>query len=577
VVLPEERLDLVSRLQRRLPGLTAVSEYRPGWLPKDLAAGAVLAALLVPAGMGYAEASGLPAIQGLYATIAALIAYALMGPSRVLILGPDSSLVPIVAATVIPLADGNDARAIAVAAALAGLAGIFCLIAGFAHLGFVTDLLSMPIRVGYLNGIALTLFIGQLPKLFGFTATGENLPGQLAGFWQGVEAGKVNTGALVLGLAALVTIVLMARLAPRFPGILLAVAGTMAGVAIFDLGEAGVALVGRLPSGLPAPSFPAISAGDLPALVGAALAVALITLADGSVLSRSLAARDGRRVDADQELVALGSANLLSGLFAGMPVSASNTRTPVAQAAGAKSPLAGLTGALLVAALLLLAPNALSTLPSTALAAVVISASFRLVELKALKTLSRTRRSELAICLATTAGVAILGAIEGIGLALVLAVLSFLWRSWRPHSAELVHVDGLEGFHDHDRHPEGRRIPGLVLFRFDAPLFFANADLFRRQVLALVEDEVPTARWMVVTAEPVTDVDSTAAVMLEELHRELNAKGISLRFAELKGTVRDGLARFGLVDQIGPDRFYRTIDEAVEAFRTEARPDSNER
>jgi high affinity sulfate transporter 1 len=527
--------------------------------------------------MGYAEASGLPAIQGLYATIAALIAYALMGPSRVLILGPDSSLVPIVAATVVPLAAGNDERAIALAAALAGLAGVFCLIAGFAHLGFVTDLLSMPIRVGYLNGIALTLFIGQLPKLFGFTATGENLPGQLAGFWQGVEAGSVNSSAFVLGLAALVTIVAVARLAPRFPGILVAVAGTMAAVAFFELGEAGVDLVGRLPSGLPAPSFPSISAGDLPALVGAALAVALITLADGSVLSRSLAARDGRRVDADQELVALGSANLLSGVFAGMPVSASNTRTPVAQAAGARSPLAGLTGALLVAALLLLAPNALSSLPSAALAAVVISASFRLVEVKALRKLYRTRRSELAICLATTAGVAILGAIEGIGLALVLAVLSFLWRSWRPHSAELVHVEGLEGFHDHDRHPEGRRIPGLVLFRFDAPLFFANADLFRRQVLALVEDEVPTARWIVVTAEPVTDVDSTAAVMLEELHRELNAKGISLRFAELKGTVRDGLARFGLVDQIGPDRFYRTIDEAVEAFRDEAGSDSSGR
>lgn len=268
---------------------------------------------------------------------------------------------------------------------------------------------------------------------------------------------------------------------------------------------------------------------------------------------------------------------MLSGLFAGMPVSASNTRTPVAQAAGAMSPLAGLTGALLVAALLLLAPNALSTLPSAALAAVVISASFRLVELRALRSLARTRRSELAICLAATAGVAVLGAIEGIGLALALAVLSFLWRSWRPHSAELVHVQGLEGFHDYDRHPEGQRIPGLVLFRFDAPLFFANADLFRRRVLALVGEEVPGARCLLVTAEPITDVDSTAALMLAELHRELTTKGISLRFAELKGTVRDGLVRFGLVDQIGLENFYRTIDEAVKAFRTEAGPDSTEK
>lgn len=551
------------------PGLEMFSDYRPRWLAKDFGAGAVLAALLVPAGMAYAEASGLPAINGLYATIAALVVYAIFGPSRILILGPDSSLVPIVAATVIPLAGGADSRAVALATALAGLAGLFCLIAGVAHLGFITDLLSMPIRVGYLNGIALTLFVGQLPKLFGFSATGDNLPGQLAGFFEGVGAGEVNPTALFLGLAALLTILVPLRLAPRFPGILVAVAGTTAAVVVFDLAETGLAVVGRLPSGLPALSFPSIGTGDLPTLLGAALAVALITMADASVLSRSLAAREGRHVDADQELIAVGSANLFSGLFTGMPVSASNTRTPVAQAAGAKSPLAGLFGALLVAAMLLFVPNALGSLPSAALAAVVISASFRLVDLKTLATLARTRRSELVICLVTTVGVAVLGAISGIGLALALAALSFLWRGWRPHSAELVHVGGLEGYHDHDRHPEGRRIPGLVLFRFDAPLFFANADLFRQQVLDLV-DEATRVRWVVVTAEPITDVDSTAAVMLDELFLELQERGASLRFAELKGTVRDGLDRFGLVEKIGPDRFYRTIDQAVEAFRNEA-------
>jgi len=294
--------------------------------------------------------------------------------------------------------------------------------------------------------------------------------------------------------------------------------------------------------------------------------VALITLADGSALSRALASKEGREVDPDQELIALGSANLLSGLFLGMPVSASNTRTPVAQAAGAQSALAGLTGAVVVAGLLLFAPGALSTLPSATLAAVVISAAFRLVEIDGVRRLGRTRPGELVVCLVTTAGVAMLGAIWGIGLALALAVLSFLWNGWRPHSAELVDVGGLEGYHDFDRHPEGRRIPGLVLFRFDAPLFFANADLFRRRVLELVEDGDPPARWIVVTAEPVTDVDSTAAVMLSQLNRELTERGVSLRFAELKGTVRDGLDRYGLVTEIGAGNFYRTIDQAVDAF-----------
>jgi len=555
----------VSGLRRWFPVLNLFSDYRPSWAGRDLGAGVVLAALLVPAGMGYAEASGLPAIQGLYATLAALVAYTIMGPSKVLILGPDSSLVPIVAATVIPLAAGDSGRSIALAAALAALAGLFCLVAGVARLGFLTDLLSMPIRIGYLNGIALTLFVGQLPKLFGFRGRGGELPDQLAGFWSGLRNGDTNAPELALGVAALVTILVLSRFAPRFPGILVAVAGTMAAVPILNLASRGIELVGRLPRGLPKFTLPPIDAGDLPTLAGAALAVALITLADGSALSRALASKDGREVDPNQELIALGSANLLSGLFLGMPVSASNTRTPVAQAAGAQSALAGLTGAVVVAGLLLFAPGALSTLPSATLAAVVISAAFRLVEIDGVRRLGRTRPGELAVCLVTTAGVAMLGAVWGIGVALALAVLSFLWNGWRPHSAELVDVDGLEGYHDFERHPEGRRVPGLVLFRFDAPLFFANADLFRRRLLELIEDDPPT-RWIVVTAEPITDVDSTAAVILSQLHRELTHKGVSLRFAELKGTVRDRLDRYGLVTQIGAANFYRTIDQAVDAF-----------
>lgn len=554
---------------RWFPLVQLIPDYNPGWLRHDLVAGVVLAAVLIPVGMGYSEASGLPAINGLYATIAALTAYALMGPSRILIVGPDSSLVPIVAATVIPLSMGNEQHAVALAGGLAILAGILCAAAGTARLGFVTDLLSMPIRVGYLNGIALTLIASQLPKLFGFSGEGALLLELLGNFWGGVTEGRAQWGALAIGMASLTIILVLWRVAPKAPGILIAVAVAMLAAALTDVAATEIELVGRLPRGFPLPALPDLALSDIPTLLGAAAAVAFMAVADSSILSRTWAARDRRRVDPNRELIAVGSSNIASGLFLGMPVSASSTRTPVAAAAGAKTPIAGLTGAAVVAALLIFAPGALSTLPSATLAAVVVAGALRLIDVRRVARLAAARRAELAICLVTTLGVALLGPISGVGVALTLAVLSFLWRGWHPHSAELVRVDGLKGYHDVERHPEGRRIPGLVLFRFDAPLFFANADHFRRRVLALVERSSPKPRWVVITAAPVTDVDATAAAMLSELRVELERRGVSLRFAELKGKVRDRLEPYGLVREIGRSHFYRTTGQAVKSFQRE--------
>lgn len=329
----------------------------------------------------------------------------------------------------------------------------------------------------------------------------------------------------------------------------------------------GIAYVlGALPQGLPALVFPWIDSGDfVPVLLGG-LAIALVSFADTSVLSRTYAARRGAFVDANQEMVGLGAANLAAGLFQGMPVSASASRTPVAEAAGARTQLAGVVGALTVTALLMFAPNLLDNLPKAALAAVVIASALALIEIADLRRIYRIQRWEFWLSISCLAGVAILGPIQGIALAVVIAVIEFLWDGWRPHSAVLGRVDGLKGYHDITRYPQARTIPGLVLFRWDAPLFFANAELFRDRVLDAVAASPTTARWLVVGAEPITSVDVTAADTLDELDRELDAAGIDLCFAEMKDPVKDKLKRFGLFSRLGEERFFPTMGQAVSSY-----------
>jgi high affinity sulfate transporter 1 len=548
---------------RWLPGIDTLRRYERAWLPHDLTAGIVLSALLVPAGMAYAQAAGLPPVNGLYTTIVVLVVYALVGPSKILVLGPDSSLAPIIAAVVVPLAAGDPQRAVQLAAMLALISGAVSVLAGLARFGFVTDLFSLPVRHGYMNGIALTIIAIQLPKLFGFSASGSTALEASRNFVQDVADGNTVGASLAIGVGCLVTIVVLRRLTPIVPGFLVAVAGAILAVVLFE--PNGVSVVGVLPQGFPHPSFPSVGLSDMSQLLAGALGVALVSFTDTSVLSRTFSLRHGDHVDENQELIALGLTNVAAGFFQGFSSSASASRTPVAEASGARTQLTGVAGAVTVLILLLWLPGLFRNLPSSALAAIVIASAIRLVEVRSVVRLARARRSELVISLVAFAGVAVLGVLPGLGIAVAVSLLNFVRRAWMPHSVELVRVDGMKGYHDGERHPEGRQVPGLLLFRFDAPLFFANADLFLERVVDLVDKNSDTT-WVVVTAEPVTDVDSTAADMLQRLHDELQRRHVTLAFAELKGHVRDVLDRFGLVDLIGANHFYRTVGEAVKAY-----------
>ena len=551
---------------RWLPGLHTLRHYEIAWLRHDVVAGLVLTTVLVPVGIAYAVASGLPGICGLYATIVPLLAYAVFGPSRVLVLGPDSSLVALILAVVLPLAAGDPQRAMALAGMMAVVSGLLCIVAGAARLGFVTELLSKPIRYGYMNGIALTVLVSQLPALFGFSVDADGLLKEVWGFIQGVVAGKTNWTSLVLGTGTLAVILLLKR-SKRLPGVLIAVVATTVIVGAMNLATtAGVSVLGSLPQGLPAFAFPSITYRDIvPVLLGG-FAVALVSFADTSVLSRAYAARSGTFVDPNQEMVGLGAANLVAGFFQGFPVSASASRTPVAEAAGARTQLAGVVGALAVASLLLIAPNLLRNLPTTTLAAVVIASAIALIEVTDLRRIYRIQRWEFWLSIGCLAGVAVLGAIPGIGLAIVIAVIEFLWDGWRPHSAVLGRVEGVKGYHDITRYPDARLVPGLVLLRWDAPLFFANAELFENRALDAVAASPTPVRWLVVAAEPVTSVDVTAADMLTELDETLHAAGIELCFAEMKDPVKDKLKRFGIFGRLGEERFFPTVGEAVSGY-----------
>jgi high affinity sulfate transporter 1 len=536
-----------------LPGLALLRSQRGPELRRDAIAGIVLAALLVPQGMGYAAVAGLPPVTGLYATLVPLLVYFLLGPSRILVLGPDSAVCPLVAAAIIPLAAQDASERIALAGLLAIGVGAIMLAGGLARFGFVTELLSVPVRLGYLMGIAVTVIVAQLPKLFGFSVESEDLIRGFADFISHLD--ETDATALALGAGTLAAIAGLRRVSRRIPGVLIGVVGATAAVAALGL---NVPIVGDVPAGLPAIGFPDASLSDLKTLLPAAIGIAFVAFADTSVLSRSYASRLHQDVNQNRELAVLGVANVATGFVSGFPISSSASRTAVAEDVGARSQLAGLTGALVLALLLVAGTGLVHDLPLSALAAVVIVAVLGLIDIAALRRLYRWRQTEFWLALAAFAGVAVLGLLWGIGVAIALSLLNFIRRAWYPHDAVLGRVDQLKGYHDTQRYPDARLVPGLVLYRFDAPLFFANADLFRARVRGLAKGDVDR---IVVAAEPITDIDATAGEMLGTLIGELRDRGVELAFAELKDPMRDLLRRYGIEPQS-----YPTLGVAVAAY-----------
>jgi high affinity sulfate transporter 1 len=550
------------------PGVLAFRGYRRAWLAKDLVAGVVLTALLVPQGMAYAQLAGLPSITGMYTTIACLLAYAVFGPSRILVLGPDSSLGPMIAATIVPLvaSGGDPERAVALASMLALLVAVIMIAAGWAGLGFVADLLSKPTMMGYLNGLALTIIVGQLPKLLGFSTDAEGLIPEIGAFARGVAHGEVVPAAAAVGLVGIAVVLVLQRWLPKVPAVLVMVVLAIAATVLLDLGAHGVKLVGELPKGFPPLTWPDVGWSDLGPLAAGAVAIALVALADTISTASSFAERAGQDVQGNQEMIGIGAANLAAGLFQGFPVSTSGSRTAVAERAGSRTQLTGVTGAVLIIVMIVFVPGLFRDLPDAALAAVVVTAALSLIDLPGTVRLWHQRKVEFSLSVVAFLGVALLGVLPGIAIAVGLSILNVFRRAWRPYQTTLGRPDGVAGYHDVRSYPGAQRLPGLVIFRFDAPLFFANAKAFRDEVLRLARTE-PAPRWLVVAAEPITDVDTTAADELFDLDRLLDERGQTLVFAELKDPVRRKLERYGLTQEIEPQHFFPTVEAAVDGFR----------
>jgi high affinity sulfate transporter 1 len=555
------------RWQEYVPGLGVVRSYQRSWLPRDVVAGLVLSALLVPQGMAYAQLAGLPPVTGLYTSILCLVGYAVFGPSRVLVLGPDSSLGPMIAATIAPLllAGGDPARAVALASMLALLVGVVMVVAGLARFGFVADLLSKPTQIGYMNGLALTIIVGQLPKLFGFSVDANGLLDEARAVLSGLANGEANATAAVLGVGSLAGILLLNRLLPKVPSVLVVVALAAVVVNALDLQNHGVDTVGVLPEGFPPFTLPGVGWSDVPPLLAGALAIAVVALADTMSTASAFAARKGERVQGNQEMIGIGAANIAAGFFQGFPVSTSGSRTAVAEQAGSRSQVTGIVGAAVITVVLLFANSLMQYVPQPTLGAIVITAALSLTDIPGTRRLWRQRRMEFLLSIIALLGVALLGVLPGILVAVGLSILNVFRRTWWPHQAELGRVEGIAGLHDTESYPDAELLPGLVVYRFDAPLIFANARMFNEAVREIAEDH-PDLRWLIVAAEPVTDVDTTASDMLQELDAWLNERGVSLVFAEMKDPVREKIERYELTRTIDPAHFLPTLDEAVAEY-----------
>ena len=556
--------------RRPLPGAAALLGYRRSWLRGDLLAGVTVAAYLVPQVMAYAGVAGLPPVAGLWAILPALALYALLGSSRLLSVGPESTTALMTATVVGPLAAGDPGRYATLAATLAVTVGLLCLVARVVRLGFLADLLSRPVLVGYLAGVALIMMVDQLPKLTGVKASGSEFFPQL---WSFVgHLSDAHPATVIFSAAVLTFLLVAARYARAVPGPLLAmVLGTLAVVVLGLDDRYGVKVIGEVPSGLPALARPDL--GELPRLVLPALGVLIVAYTDFILTARAFTGRDddGPGLDANQEFLALGAANLGAGVLHGFPVSSSASRTALASSAGARSQAYSLVaGAVVLAVLLFLSPL-LTRTPSAVLGALVVYAAVRMIDLAGLRRLASFRRRELLLALGCLAGVLALDILYGVLVAVGLSVAELLSRVARPHDAVEGLVPGLAGMHDVDDYPQARTIPGLLVYRYDSPLFFANAEDFRRRALAAVDQQPDPVRWFVLNAEANVEVDITALDAVDELRRELARRGVVFALARVKQDLLDDLEAYGLVDSVGADLIFPTLPTAVAAYRNRYR------
>ena len=542
------------------PVFTSLRGYRRGWLRADLTAGVLIVAIAIPLSMGMAEVAGMPPIAGLYSCVLPLVAYAAFGSSRQLVIALDASTAAIVAATVAPLAGGDPIVYAALAGGLTLLTGAILLACGVLRLGVVADFLSEPVLLGYQAGLAIVVIASQLPRMLGVPIDAGTTVGRYAEAISSI--GEANAWSIAIALGTLVAVLALRHWRPTVPGALVAVAATTILVGLGNLQARGVMVVGDLPSGFPPIGVPDLSLADLGELLGGAAAIALVAAADTLVSSRAFAARNGYEVNANRDLVGLGSANISAGLSGGITVSASAARTAVAESAGSRSQLAGLTAAALMAVVLVAFTDLLRDVPLPALAAVVTAAVLRLFEPRAMRTLLRVRRAEFAIAIAAMAGVALIGVLEGVVIAMALSLVDFVGRTSRPHDAVLGIVPERAGFHDVSRVRDSRMPSGALVYRFDAPLFYANAERFRSRVRGLTRRR-RDLRIVVIEASTIPDVDVTAARMLGELQQELAGRGVRLVIAEAVGQVRDLLVSDELKEDFDATDMFDSVEEAL--------------
>jgi SulP family sulfate permease len=552
-----------------MPGVAVLRGYERGWLRGDVLGGLTVTAYLVPQVLAYAEVAGLPTVTGLWAVVPALVVYALLGSSRQLSVGPESTTALMTAAGVAALIAAG-AGAISptdVAALLAIAVGLLCVLGWVLRLGFVAELLSKPVLVGYMAGIAVLMIVSQLDKILGIETSGSTL-GEL--WFALTHLSEVHVPTFVLAMATLSALLVFHRYAPRWPGPLIVMLAAAALVQLLGLADEGIRVVGEIPEGLPALQVPQVSSVDLWALLPAALGVAVVAYSDNVVTARAFAIKRRERIDSNQEFLALGGANVLSGLFQGFPVSSSGSRTVIADTLGARTQLHSLVSAALVLATLVWLGPIIATFPEAALGGVVVYAAIRLIDIAELRRFAAFRGSELVLSVTTTVAVFALGVLEGIGVAIALSVLDLLRRIVNPHDGILGYVPGLAGMHDVDDYPQAAQVPGLVVYRYDAPLFFANSANFLTKALDAVHraQERAPVYWLLLNVESNVEVDVTAVDTLETLRLTLADEGVELALARVKQDLRSPLRAAGFLERLGPDRVFPTLPTAVAGYAT---------